>query len=337
MDGPEKQEKIDLINTREARRPWMLFSEHKLWFWVLMVCAAFISFGAVSFYLSGGRGSKAVINGVLTGAFASAVVMIVRRDRYLEFRYMRIKRRVERVEKEMERFIVVLLRGMRLPLRNLGRSIDTGYQKAKAARNKTLAAVGPSGESTAANSESWQESFPWESVSQDIGELDSLAQGMLRIARARRADLKKDWIDVNSVVVGIVNELDILVRKSGSSVQMKTLPSCLGDTQLIREVFHALISNALQYTSKYRDPVVRIWGWTERNKVFYCVQDNGIGIEPDQVDKVFEMFYRVDPNRKGAQGLGLAIVRRVIEQHNGRLWLKSSPSKGSTFTFALPM
>jgi len=242
MDRLEKQEKIELANTRQEKRPVLLFSEQKLWFWMLITCAAFVSFGSISFYLSGGQGPRAFINAALTGSFASWVVIVIRKDRYLEFKHMRSKRRVERIEKELERFVVVLLRGMRLPLRNLGRAIDTSYQKTMNTRKKAHVSIGASESSPPVTSQPEKETFPWESVREDIHELDSLAQGMLRVARARRAELKKDWVDVNSLVVGVVSQLDVMVQRSGASVQMKTLPSCLGDSHLVRETFQELIS-----------------------------------------------------------------------------------------------
>lgn len=248
---------------------------------------------------------------------------------------MRAVRRAERVEKEIERFNIVLLRGLRLPLRNIRHAVEI-------IANTCSCLV-----SSSASSGLSQEGFGFEkkdmskeivAIREGVDEMDALAAGMLRMARARRAQLRTDWVDVNSIVVGIVHTLDSLVQQSGATIHMQHLPTCLADSELLGQLFEALISNALQYTGDNPNAQVRIWGWTERDKTVYCVQDNGVGIPSDEIDKIFEMFYRIKPDRNPKQqGLGLAVVRRVVEQHNGRLWVKSVPGRGSTFTFSLPM
>ncbi len=170
-----------------------------------------------------------------------------------------------------------------------------------------------------------------------LAEIDSLAAGLLKVARTRRTILRTDWVDVNSIVVAIVAELDELVCRNNVTMHLRDLPCCLADAELVSQAFRAIIENALEYVGGSADPQVRIWGWTEKARVLYSVQDNGIGIEQDEIEKIFEMFYRVDPYCEGHRGLGLAVVRRVIGQHGGRCWVRSVSGKGSTFTIALPL
>jgi signal transduction histidine kinase len=81
---------------------------------------------------------------------------------------------------------------------------------------------------------------------------------------------------------------------------------------------------------------VRITGRTEENYSVYCVQDNGVGIATDNIDNIFKMFYRVRPVDDGSDGLGLAIVRRIVNRHNGEVWAESEAGKGSKFFVKLP-
>ena len=74
--------------------------------------------------------------------------------------------------------------------------------------------------------------------------------------------------------------------------------------------------------------------WEEGGRHLYCVQDNGVGIAEEELDKIFELYYRIQPSSP-RQGLGLALVRRIVEKHSGRLWVSSTPGKGSQFTFSL--
>ena len=108
----------------------------------------------------------------------------------------------------------------------------------------------------------------------------------------------------------------------------------MGDPDLVEQLWRELIVNALQNLSPHRRGKVRVWGWEEGGRHLYCVQDNGVGIAEEELDKIFELFYRVDPASK-RQGLGLALVRRIVEKHSGRLWVSSTPGKGSQFTFSL--
>jgi signal transduction histidine kinase len=85
-----------------------------------------------------------------------------------------------------------------------------------------------------------------------------------------------------------------------------------------------------------RAGIIKISGSLENGHSVYCVEDNGIGIEREHQDKVFEIFHQLDPGMVKGEGLGLTIVQKVIEKHNGKVWLESEPGKGSRFYVSLP-
>ena len=114
------------------------------------------------------------------------------------------------------------------------------------------------------------------------------------------------------------------------------VPLVLAEPERIRQVIGNLVSNALKYSPD--GGVVRIGACTEGHEVVVWVADQGIGIAPEQLSKVFSRFYRVDntATRKiGGTGLGLALVKDIVEAHGGRAWAESIPGKGSTFYFTL--
>ncbi|MBN1123416.1 MAG: HAMP domain-containing histidine kinase [Sedimentisphaerales bacterium] len=332
---PEIGERIELTDTRGKKRPILLWPEQKRWFWPLTGTTFSLGIGLMVMILAGGMRFRAVSCGIIATGLAGGICFFIRQSRLEHFRFMRASRRAQRVEKEIERFNIVLLRGLRLPLRNIRQAADkirtpfysltSSCVEQTTCQDRLSFEKGNYGKEIAV-------------IQEGVEEMDALAAGMLRMARARRAQLRTDWVDVNSIVVGVVHKLDPLVQQSGATIHMQHLPTCLADSDLISQLFEALISNALQYSGDNQNAQIRIWGWIERNKTVYCVQDNGIGMDSDEIDKIFEMFYRVRPDRTTKQqGLGLAVVRRVVEQHNGRLWVKSIPGRGSTFTFSLPM
>jgi signal transduction histidine kinase len=82
--------------------------------------------------------------------------------------------------------------------------------------------------------------------------------------------------------------------------------------------------------------VIQISAKIEDGQSVYCVEDNGAGIAMDHQGKIFEIFHRLEPEKKGGEGLGLTIVRRILDRHNGKVWVESEPGKGSKFFVSLP-
>jgi signal transduction histidine kinase len=104
----------------------------------------------------------------------------------------------------------------------------------------------------------------------------------------------------------------------------------------IGEVLVNLVENGIRYSGDQPDPRVEV-GWRKKDEeVVFFVRDKGIGIDLDQQEKVFELFYKADPESEGT-GAGLAIVKRIIEVHCGRIWIESEDGEGSTFCFTLPV
>lgn len=139
----------------------------------------------------------------------------------------------------------------------------------------------------------------------------------------------------------LVNEaLEILQgRLQASAPQIKVdqnFPTVQGDRRRLLEVIQNLIDNAVKFSSKQTEPVIEIGtrGLENGMPVFF-VRDNGIGIAPEHHERIFGLFNKLDPLAEGT-GIGLAIVKRIIEFHGGRIWVESEVSKGATFYFALP-
>ena len=114
------------------------------------------------------------------------------------------------------------------------------------------------------------------------------------------------------------------------------LPIIHGDRDRLREVFENLINNAAKYMGGQNNPVIEIGVRNRGDEPFFFVKDNGIGIEPAYHSKVFGLFEKLDPTVEGT-GIGLALVKRIIETHGGRIWVESEGvGKGSTFCFTIP-
>ncbi len=176
-----------------------------------------------------------------------------------------------------------------------------------------------------------------ESVKTSIGMMKTMLEGLRQIATAGNHILNISHVDMNELLKRVTDTLGPRMTYSQALVTVENLPSCQGDQTQLIELFTNLLSNAIKYLDPNRKGRIRISGWRENNISLYCVEDNGIGIAPEHRDKVFELFGRVDPNGPvEGEGLGLTIVQKVIERHQGRVWFESEVSKGTRFFVALP-
>ncbi len=120
-------------------------------------------------------------------------------------------------------------------------------------------------------------------------------------------------------------------------VTIGPLPPCVGDPIAINQVFSNLLDNALKYRDPARPLRVSVSGGMDGGRAVYCVADNGVGIAREEHERIWEIFHRVQP--RGAvpgEGLGLSLVRRIVECHGGESWVESAPGEGSRFHIALP-
>ena len=166
--------------------------------------------------------------------------------------------------------------------------------------------------------------------------IHAVTSGLLRFIRLGQMEIDWERLDINSVVMSVVTAMEFQMRKQGVVLHLGDLPPCMGDLVLITQIFSNLIDNALKYLDPRRSGEITIAGSAEQGWAIYSITDNGIGIPPRQHKQVFQVFHRVEPKRGGGDGLGLAIVQRILERHKGKIQLQSVPDEGSTFTIYLP-
>ncbi|MGC8660152.1 MAG: PAS domain S-box protein [Desulfomonilaceae bacterium] len=167
--------------------------------------------------------------------------------------------------------------------------------------------------------------------------MDSMLQALLAQSRLALAPLAYGPTDCNPCFKRALSNLSLAVAKSGATVTSDLLPTVNGDPYQLTQLFQNLIGNALKFGSS--DQVqVHVGVSSNDSEHQFSVSDNGIGIEPPYLDRIFTMFERVN-DREGPSGtgIGLATCRRIVERHGGRIWVESRPGKGSTFYFTLPV
>jgi signal transduction histidine kinase len=166
--------------------------------------------------------------------------------------------------------------------------------------------------------------------------MSQLIDDMLSFSRAGRTEIRLKQIDVNRLVNNVLRDYTEVIKEKDVEVKVGDLPELLCDQNMIQQVFSNLISNGIKYSKETEQPKVKI-GFDEKLKAFY-VKDNGIGFEMQYHDKIFQVFQRLQlPEDYEGTGIGLAIVRRMVERHKGKIWAESELDKGTTFYVQLPL
>lgn len=169
--------------------------------------------------------------------------------------------------------------------------------------------------------------------------MEALLDGLLTYSRLGRVDLAVQSTDLNRVVDEVADLLLPAIQREGVSIRIpRPLPILRCDRPRVGEVFFNLISNALKYADKAERWVeIGYCEATESRPITLYVRDNGIGIHERYYSAIFDMFRRLHTRDKfgGGTGVGLAIVRKIIERHRGHIWVESAPGEGTTFFFTL--
>jgi signal transduction histidine kinase/AmiR/NasT family two-component response regulator len=166
--------------------------------------------------------------------------------------------------------------------------------------------------------------------------LDMMLTGLLKISRLGQGKIEFKEIDMNLVIKEIMMVLEYSVKEKAATVKQENLPKCYGDPLQINQLFLNLIDNALKYLDPARQGVVRINGKESGEYIEYTVEDNGIGIPHKYQEKVFDIFNRLSPEMAKGEGIGLAIVKKVLERHKGSIRIESKENQGSKFLVKLP-
>jgi signal transduction histidine kinase len=174
-------------------------------------------------------------------------------------------------------------------------------------------------------------------VRENAGKMAQLIEDLLAFARVSTKEVNKSEIDMKALAETTFGELSH--DTGGGNVQFRVnnlLPAC-GDRPMIRQVFVNLLSNAVKFTAHNAKAVIEIGGSRSERGNVYFVKDDGAGFDMKYSGKLYGLFQRAHSHKefKGT-GVGLAIVKRIIEKHGGHVWAEGAPGSGATFYFSLP-
>ena len=232
----------------------------------------------------------------------------------------RLRRTVEELARsnaELEQFAFAISHDLRTPLTTIGGFLHILVQNCTESNQEATEAA----------------AF----VLQAVRHMDRLLQSLLQYARVGRGKPNFVVCSTDALVDRILGHLRASIEKSGAQITRDPLPTVTCDEVLIAQLLQNLIENAIKYRGETQ-PRIHISAERTLSEWVFSVRDNGIGIPGNFHGQIFEPFHRLhsDESRYEGVGIGLAISRKIVLQHRGRLWVQSKPDEGSTFFFSIP-
>jgi len=174
------------------------------------------------------------------------------------------------------------------------------------------------------------------SALESIHRMDRLIRDLLNYGAIGSELIQIDFLESSEAVQMALKNLSSDISELGAKIKINTLPRVAADRSQLTQIFQNLIGNALKF-SDHKQPEIEVSGKSTQDSWEFCIKDNGIGIEPKDREKIFQMFSRgYAAGKYQGSGVGLAIVKRIVERHRGRLWVDSEPGKGSKFYIKFP-
>jgi len=174
-------------------------------------------------------------------------------------------------------------------------------------------------------------------IASGIQRMQTLINDLLNYSRIQTKPHELIQIDSNKIIQSCLKSLNASISEAGAEVVFDTLPTVMADGPQLSQLFQNLIGNALKFSAEGRTPVVRISAKRLGLYWLFSVQDNGIGIAPEFVKRIFGVFQRLhSASAYPGTGIGLAICQRIVERHGGKIWAESDPGSGTTFNFTIP-
>lgn len=219
---------------------------------------------------------------------------------------------------ELERFAYILSHDLKEPLRGIGTIAEILESEIKAMDNPKLETL---------------TKFLIESSSR----VNLMIEGILDYSKTSNNPIQRELVDINKNVNYIINDLDVLIKESNINIKINNLPKVMGSEIQIRQLFQNLINNAIKFNNS-TSPYVEIGAIKLDGNITFYVKDNGIGIAQQYHESIFQMFKRLNSDTDfSGEGLGLSICKKIVERHNGKIWVENNTQdkSGTVFYFTL--
>jgi PAS domain S-box-containing protein len=229
------------------------------------------------------------------------------------------ERKILALNEELEAFTYTVSHDLRLPLRLVTEILS-----------RTLA--------DAASTLSEQARLDLDRASALAGDMTVLIRDLLAFSRTANAPLDLTVVDLSALAEEVWDELVLSGGVAREALSIQEGLQVVGDPPLLRQVLANLLGNAVKFSQHVDQPRIQLTGTSGPMTTHFQVKDNGVGFEPEQASKLFTVFRRLHQNLSiPGTGVGLAIVKRIVERHGGQIWAEGAPGEGATFHVALPV
>ncbi len=174
-----------------------------------------------------------------------------------------------------------------------------------------------------------------EYITKSVDRMYSLIDDLLTYSRVGKHEQPCVSVNLQTIVEECLEDLSLTIEEKQACINCDSLPTIQGNISEMRQLFQNLIANALKFT-RDASPIINITATPQEKFYLLAVEDNGIGIEPQYSDKIFQMFQRLHHTSEyEGTGIGLAICHKIVTRRGGKMWVESQLGKGSRFLFTL--
>jgi hypothetical protein len=167
--------------------------------------------------------------------------------------------------------------------------------------------------------------------------MQQLIADLLAYSRVNSQELNLSQTDCETVVLGAMRNLEVAIKESGAAIDWDPLPVLWADQRQLILLFQNLLANAIKFRRKDECPRIHVSSVDSDAEWIISVQDNGIGIDARHAERIFQVFQRLHTRQEyPGTGIGLAVCKKVVERHGGKLWVEAEPGAGCTFRFTIP-
>jgi len=251
----------------------------------------------------------------------------------------RLNRELTEKNKEMENFLYVTTHDLRSPLVNIqgfSRNLSGYLEEFRSACGRVSGL--PETEHTRVSeilTEKAPEALGF--ILDSSRKMDALITALLRVSRAGRLELRPERLDMNSLLKDVLDAMRFQADSCGAAITVEDLPPCRADAGAVNRIFSNLLDNALKHAQPGVKPEIRVNGRREGAMAVYTVEDNGPGIPPEDLPRVWEIFYRpAEPSRGRGEGIGLPLIKRLALRSGGEAAAAAASGGGAVFTIKLP-
>jgi signal transduction histidine kinase len=257
----------------------------------------------------------------------------------LEKRVVARTQELEEANHEIRHFVYIVSHDLRAPLVNLkGFSGELRYalNVIRDSSDEVIEHVNPTSRVNMlrALNEDVPEALKF--IESAVESMDSFTKAILKLSRMGRLQLELVSVDIAQIVAKTLETLSYQIKQQGIKITIGNLPTITADFVSMEQIFGNIVSNAVTYLEPNRIGEIEITATSTIDETTFRIQDNGRGIEKEDMDKVFAPFRRAGKQDVPGEGMGLAYVQTLVRRHGGRIWCDSEIGCGTTFTFTIP-